>query len=68
MNQVHFMHGIERLARPENSAVFLFGGRIMKTKLRNSVLAITAALTLGATGMANAAYFLLPTPDNSTAI
>jgi len=40
----------------------------MKTRLRNSVLAITAALTLGATGMANAAYFLLPTPDNSTAI
>ncbi len=40
----------------------------MKSKLRNSLLAITAALSLGASGMANAVYFVLPTPDNSTAV
>jgi len=40
----------------------------MKSKLRNSLLAITAALSLGVSGMANAVYFVLPTPDNSTAV
>jgi len=40
----------------------------MKTKLRNSILAVAAAFSLAAPGMADAANFILPTPDNSTAV
>lgn len=40
----------------------------MKTKLRNSILAVAAAFSLTAPGMADAANFILPTPDNSTAV
>jgi len=37
----------------------------MKTKLRNLVVATAAILTVGGSGMANAASFILPTPENN---
>jgi uncharacterized protein (UPF0254 family) len=42
-------------------------GVIMKTKLRNSVV-VAAVLSVAASGVASAADFVLPTPDNSTAV
>jgi len=38
----------------------------MKTKLRNLVVATAAVLAVGASGMASAASFILPTPENNT--
>lgn len=40
----------------------------MKTNLRSLVVAASAVLGMAASGASNAAYFILPTPDNSTAV